>query len=160
MSTTEAEVTTSSGAYNALTINGVQVAAVDPDDFLASNKRTTEDYRAALAQAIGTTGKIAKVVKMAFGVGGEADLQGNPMPPTGNGPLNDVVLTKAIAEVTYPVATTVCFMAEIAMGEVTAAINEVALVDEDDNTVAKMRLLTSKGTDAESGLIFRWYVEF
>lgn len=147
---------------HSLEVNGIdlQVFAGADNDFLNSNKRTTEDYRAALAKAIGETGTIAKITQMAFGTGGEADLQGNPMPPTGNGPLNEVVLTKDLSEVTFPVPTTACFEARIEMGEVTAAINEVALIDEDGNTAAKMRLLTSKGTDAESGLVFKWYVEF
>lgn len=135
-------------------------STISPDDFLASNKKTTADYRAALAQAIGTTGTIAKITHMAFGDAGEVDEQGNPLPPTENGPLNNVVITKPITAVTYPVQTTACFEAEILQGEVTAAINEVALIDSAGNTAAKMRLLTSKGTDAESGLIFRWYVEF
>lgn len=138
----------------------LQVFANAADDFLQSNKRTTEDYRAALAKAIGETGALPKITQMAFGTGGEADLQGNPLPPTGNGPLNEVALTKDIAEVTFPVPTTACFEARIEMGELTAAINEVALIDEAGNTAAKMRLLTSKGVDAESGLIFKWYVEF
>jgi hypothetical protein len=130
------------------------------DDFLAGNKRTTVTYRSALAQAVGTTGTIPKITQMAFGDAGEVDEQGNPLPPTDDGPLNHVVITKPITSVTYPVATTACFEAEIAQGEVTANINEVALLTEDGDTAAKMRLLTSKGTDAESGLIFRWYMEF
>lgn len=145
-----------------LTVNGAEVAALsaNTDDFFLSNKKTTTDYRAALAQAIGTTGTIAKVIKMAFGTGGELDEQGNPAPPGDNGALNVQVIEKDIIEVTYPVPTTVCFEARITQGEVTAAINEVALVAEDGTTAARMRLLTSKGTDAESGLIFKWYVEF
>lgn len=148
--------------YDVLKINTVHKLAVNDNnqDFLMGNKKTTEDYRALLAQAIGTTGTIPIVLRMAFGTAGETDDQGNPMPPSGNGPLNNVVLTKNIKTVTYPIPTTVCFTAEIARGELTAAINEVALIDENGNTVAKMRLLTAKGTDAESGLIFRWYVEF
>ena len=130
------------------------------DDFFQSNKKTTIDYRAALANAIGTSGSIAKIVSMAFGTGGEIDAQGNPAAPSENGPLQTLVLTKAIKTVSYPVATTACFEAEIEAGEVTAAINEAALIDANGNTAAKMRLLTSKGTDAESGLIFKWYVEF
>ena len=97
---------------------------------------------------------------MAFGIAGETDEQGNPAPPTDNGSLNNVVLTKNIKEVTYPVETSVCFEAEIEAGEYTGAINEVALIDEEEETAAKMRLLTSKGVDAESGAIFKWTVEF
>lgn len=148
--------------YDALKINTAHTLSINDanQEFLMGNKKTTTDYRAALAQAIGTTGTIAKIVQMAFGTAGETDNQGNPLPPTDNGPLNNVVSTKDIKAVTYPVPTTVCFEAEILKGEITAAINEVALIDENGNTAAKMRLLTSKGTDAESGLIFRWYVEF
>lgn len=144
-----------------LGINGAEVQSeFDQDTFLKSNKKTTTDYRTAFAQAIGTTGTISKIVKMAFGTAGETDGQGNPAPPTDNGPLNNVVLTKNIKEVTYPVATSVCFEAEIEAGEYTGAINEVALIDEQDKTAAKMRLLTSKGVDAESGAVFKWTVEF
>lgn len=85
-----------------LTVNGVGVqrqSEFDQDTFLKSNKKTTTDYRTAFAQAIGTTGRISKIVKMAFGIAGETDEQGNPAPPTDNGPLNNVVLTKNIKEV-------------------------------------------------------------
>lgn len=74
--------------------------------------------------------------------------------------MNNVVLTKDITSVTYPVETSVQFEAEIEAGDYTGAINEVALIDEEDHTAAKMRLLTSKGIDAESGAVFRWTVEF
>ena len=145
-----------------LSVNGeaVPAAEFDRDTFFKSNKKTTATYRAALAQAIGTTGTIAKVVKMAFGTAGETDDQGNPAPPSDDGNLNNVVLTKNIKAVTYPVATSVCFEAEILAGEYTGDINEVALIDEQDRTAAKMRLLTIKGIDAESGAVFRWTVEF
>jgi hypothetical protein len=135
-------------------------SVMSADDFLLSNKKTTTDYRAAMAQAIGTTGVISKITSMAFGNAGEVDGQGNPVPPSDNGPLNNVVLTKNLKSITYPIPTTVCFEAEILQGEITIAINEVALIDESGDTAAKMRLLTSKGTDGESGLIIRWYVEF
>ena len=141
-----------------LTANNEELPAVD--DFFLSNKKTTTDYREALAQAVGSTGLISKITKMAFGTGGEVDEQGNPSPPSDNGNLNAVALIKNIQAVTYPISTTVCFEAEITVGEITAAINEVALIAEDGTTAAKMRLLTSKGTDAESGLIFKWYMEF
>lgn len=143
-----------------LLANEEDVSTPNVDDFFLGNKKTTTDYRAAMAQAIGTTGTISIVSKMAFGTGGEVDDQGNPAPPADNGPLNAQVIEKDIVEVTYPVPTTVCFEARIQQGEVTAAINEVALVAADGTVAARMRLLTSKGTDAESGLIFKWYVEF
>lgn len=145
-----------------LAVNGeaVPLAEFNQDTFLQSNKKTTTDYRAAFAQAIGTTGQIAKIVKMAFGIAGETDEQGNPAPPSDNGNLNNVVLTKDITSVTYPFETSVCFETEIESGEYTGAINEVALIDEEEQTAAKMRLLTSKGVDAESGAIFKWTVEF
>lgn len=131
------------------------------NDFLKSNKKITTDYRTKYAQAVGTTGQIARIVKMAFGTAGETDSQGNPAPPIENGPLQNSVLIKDIKSITYPVPTTVCFEAEILAADgITAAINEIALIDEDNNTAAKIRLLTSKGVDAESGLIFRWYMEF
>lgn len=145
-----------------LKVNGQAVAVADFDNstFLKSNKKTTTDYRTAFAQAIGTTGTIAKIVKMAFGTAGETDTQGNPAPPSDNGALNNVILTKDIKAVTYPVPTSVCFEAEILAGDTTASINEVALIDDQDRTAAKMRLLTSKGIDAESGAVFQWTVEF
>lgn len=145
-----------------LAVNGeaVPLAEFNQDTFLQSNKKTTTDYRAAFAQAIGTTGQIAKIVKMAFGIAGETDDQGNPAPPSDNGNLNNVVLTKNITSVTYPVETSVQFEAEIESGDYTGNINEVALIDEEERTAAKMRLLTSKGIDAESGAVFKWTVEF
>ena len=148
-----------------LEINGENIdlqlfAESNNDDFLKSNKKTTASYRAAMAKAIGITGTIPIITKMAFGIDGETDEQGNPAPPKDDGPLNNVVFVKDIGNVTYPSSTTVCFETIIEMGELTAVINEVALIDADNNTAAKMRLLTPKGTDAESGLVFRWYVEF
>lgn len=145
-----------------LAVNGeaVPLAEFNQDTFLQSNKKTTTDYRAAFAQAIGTTGQIAKIVKMAFGIAGETDDQGNPAPPSDNGNLNNVVLTKDITSVTYLVETSVQFEAEIEAGDYTGNINEVALIDEEERTAAKMRLLTSKGIDAESGAVFRWTIEF
>lgn len=147
-----------------LTINDEATAIAEADfdksTFLKSNKKTTTDYRAAFAQAIGTTGAIAKITQMAFGTAGESDEQGNPLPPTDNGALNNVVLTKDIKAVTYPVSTSVCFEAEVLAGEYTGDINEVALVNAEGTTAAKMRLLTSKGIDAESGAVFKWTVEF
>ena len=145
-----------------LKINGkpAPLAEFNQDTFLQSNKKTTTDYRAAFAQAIGTTGTIAKIVKMAFGTAGEVDGQGNPAPPSDNGNLNNVVLTKNITSVTYPVETSVQFEDEIEAGDYTGNINEVALIDEEERTAAKMRLLTSKGIDAESGAVFRWTIEF
>lgn len=46
-----------------LEINGkpAPLAEFNQDTFLQSNKKTTTDYRAAFAQAIGTTGTIAKL---------------------------------------------------------------------------------------------------
>ena len=145
-----------------LSINGepVPLAEFNQDTPLQSNKKTTTDYRAAFAQAIGTTGAIAKIAKMAVGIAGETDDQGNPAPPSDNGNLNNVVLTKDITSVTYPVETSVQFEAEIEAGDYTGNINEVALIDEEERTAAKMRLLTSKGIDAESGAVFRWTIEF
>ncbi len=145
---------------NILAVNGEAVPTAGNDDFFLSNKKTTIDYRAAMAQSIGTLGTIPKITQMAFGTAGETDAQGNPAPPNDNGPLNEAVYTADIKSVTYPVQTTVCFEAEVPIGAVTAAINEVALIDEEGNTAAKMRLLTSKGTDAESGLVFKWFMEF
>ena len=145
-----------------LSINGepAPLAEFNQDTFLQSNKKTTTDYRAAFSQAIGTTGQMAKIVKMAFGIAGETDDQGNPAPPSDNGNLNNVVLTKDITSVTYPVETSVQFEAEIEAGDYSGNINEVALIDEEERTAAKMRLLTSKGIDAESGAVFRWTIEF
>lgn len=145
-------ITTTVGVVNTLSINS--------DDFLLSNKKTTTDYRADLAQAVGTTGAIPKITQMAFGNDGDMDDQGNPIPPSDNGPLNNVALIKDVKIVTYPVSTTVCFEAEILARELTMAINEVALIAEDGTTAAKMRMLTSKGVDGESGLIVRWNMEF
>lgn len=134
--------------------------AVNQDVFLKSNKKTTVYYRGMYAKAIGTTGTIPKITQMAFGDHGDKDTTGNPTPPTGEGTLNHVVLTKNITKVSYPVDTTVEFEAEIKEGEWTGDINEVALIDEQGQTVAKMRLLTPKGIDGETSAIFRWQLEF
>lgn len=142
------------------TIQTLSIDGIDVDTFLQSNKKTTTDYRAAFAQAIGTTGTIDNITQMAFGDKGETDAQGNPAVPTDNGALNRVVLTKDITGITYPIPTTVQFEVEIQPDEFTGEINEVALIDKSGNTAAKMRLLTDKGIDAESGAIFRWQVEF
>lgn len=155
-------LTSSGGTSQYLTINDEEMLALASnfDDFFLSNKKTTADYRAMLAQAIGTTGTIPRIVKIAFGTGGEVDDQGNPAPPSDNGPVNHEVLVKDVRAVTYPVPTTVCFEAAISIGDITEAINEAALIAEDGTTAARMRFLTSKGIDAETGLVIRWYVEF
>lgn len=132
----------------------------DLDNFFNLNKVTTDDYRESMAHAVGSTGSIAKVAKMAFGDQGEADENGNPVPPTSTGTLNNVVLVKPITSVTYPEPYTVCFTCEIEAGETTASINEVALLDADDNTLAKIRLFNAKGVDDETGLAFKWKMEF
>lgn len=142
------------------TVQTLSIDDIDVDTFLQSNKKTTTDYRAAFANAIGETGTIAKITHMAFGDKGETDAQGNPAVPTDNGPLNRVVLTKDISTVSFPIPTTVQFEVEIQPSEFTGNINEVALIDAGGGTAAKMRLLTDKGIDAESGAIFRWQVEF
>lgn len=129
-------------------------------DFLSNNKLTTTAYRALLAQAVGTTGTIEKITKMAFGDQGETDDQGNPAPPTATGDLNHVVATVDLDSVTYTADNIVCFAATLAKGSVTTGINEVALITEGCKTAAKMRLLTSKGVDAEAKLTFKWSIEF
>lgn len=129
-------------------------------DFLSNNKLTTTVYRGLLAQAVGKTGTIEKITKMAFGDQGETDDQGNPAPPKATGDLNHTVLTVALDSITYTADNVVCFQATVAKGATTAAINEVALITETGKTAAKMRLLTSKGVDAEASLTVQWSVEF
>ena len=129
-------------------------------DFLANNKLTTTVYRGLLAQAVGSTGTIEKITKMAFGDQGETDDQGNPAPPTATGDLNNVVATVDLDSVTYTADNIVCFQATLEKGATSAAINEVALITEGGKTAAKMRLLTSKGVDAETQLVFKWSIEF
>ena len=141
-------------------IQTLSIDGTDADTFLQSNKKTTTDYRAAFAKAAGSTGTLSKITQMAFGDQGETDAQGNPAVPTDNGPLNHVVLTKDIKAVDFPVSTTVQFTAEIEANDFTGSINEVALIAEDGTTASKMRLLTDKGIDSESGAIFRWQMEF
>lgn len=142
------------------TVQTLSVDDIDVDTFLESNKKTTTSYRQAFAKAMGETGTLSPIVKMAFGDGGETDSQGNPAVPSDSGDLNNVVLTKTLDGVTYPTTTSVCFQCTINAGETTASINEVALIADDGTTAAKMRLLTDKGVDAESGCIFKWTVEF
>lgn len=128
--------------------------------FLENNKKTTDYYRAAMAQAVGTTGTITKITQMAFGDEGETDSQGNPAPPTASGDLNHTVLTVDIDSITFPADNKVCFQATIEAGATTSVINEVALIDEDGETCAKIRLLTGKGVDDETSLVFKWTMEF
>lgn len=129
-------------------------------DFLKNNKVTTALYRRSLAHAVGETGTISKITKMAFGDQGETDEQNNPAPPTETGDLNHVVLTKPLDSITFPSDNAVTFQATVNAGEVTSGINEIALIDEAGETAAKIRLLTSKGVDAETSLVFKWTLEF
>lgn len=129
-------------------------------EFLANNKKTTDYYRAALAQAVGTSGTITKITQMAFGDQGEESEDGNPLPPSSTGGLNHVVLTVDLDSVTYPQDNKVCFQATIEAGATTATINEIALIDEDGETAAKIRLLTGKGVDEETSLVIKWNMEF
>lgn len=129
-------------------------------DFLENNKKTTDYYRAAMAQAVGTTGTITTITQMAFGDEGETDSQGNPAPPTATGDLNHTVLTVDLDSVTYPADNRVCFQATVEAGATTANINEIALIDEEGETCAKIRLLTDKGVDDETSLVFKWTMEF
>lgn len=128
--------------------------------FLSNNKLTTSLYRKLLAEAVGKTGTISKITKMAFGDQGETDEQGNPALPSLDGDLNNVVLTVELDSVEYTADNVVCFNATVAKGATTAQINEVALITENDETAAKMRLLTSKCVDAETQLTFAWSIEF
>ncbi len=129
-------------------------------DFLANNKLTTTVYRGLLAQAVGNTGTIERITKMAFGDQGGTDDQGNPAPPSATGDLNNTVATVDLDSVTYTADNIVCFTATLEKGAVSTAINEVALITEGGKTAAKMRLLTSKGVDAETQLVFKWSIEF
>lgn len=141
-------------------IQTLSVDGVDTDAFLESNKKTTTEYRKAFAQAMGSGEALSPITAMAFGDGGETDSQGNPDIPSNSGDLNNVVLMKTLDSITYPVETSVCFQATIDAGEYTGSVNEVALIAKDGTTAAKMRLLTDKGIDAESGCIFKWTVAF
>lgn len=129
-------------------------------DFLNNNKVTTALYRRLLAHAVGETGTISKITQMAFGDAGETDDQGNPAPPIETGTLNHVVLTKTLDSVTFPSDNAVTFQATVNAGEITKDINEIALIDEAGETAAKIRLLTSKGVDAETSRVFKWTLEF
>ena len=132
----------------------------DASEFLANNKLMTVAYRGLLAKAVGSTGTIDKITKMAFGDKGETDEQGNPAPPSNTGDLNHVVATSDIETVEFPTDNMVRFTTTLAAGTVATGINEVALVTEGGVTAAKMRLLTSKGVDVETNLIFTWSIEF
>lgn len=130
-------------------------------EFLKNNKVTTALYRKLLAQAVGKTGTISKITKMAFGDAGETDEQGNPAPPKETGDLNNVVLTKDLDTVYFSEDNVVVFQATLEAGDATATnINEIALIDEAGETAAKIRLLTSKGVDDETSLVFKWSLEF
>ena len=130
-------------------------------EFLKNNKVTTALYRKLLAQAVGKTGTISKITQMAFGDAGETDEQGNPAPPKETGDLNNVVLTKDLDTVYFSADNVVVFQATLEAGDAKATnINEIALIDEAGETAAKIRLLTSKGVDAETSLVFKWSLEF
>lgn len=129
-------------------------------DFLSENKVTTTLYRGLLAQAVGKTGTIEKITKMAFGDQGETDDTGQPAPPSADGNLNHTVLTVNISKIEFTADNIVCFTATIAKGATTASINEVALITSAGKTACKMRLATDKGVDAETALTFKWSIEF
>lgn len=129
-------------------------------EFLANNKLMTAAYRGLIAKAVGSTGTIDKITKMAFGDKGETDEQGNPAPPSNTGDLNNVVATADIEKIEFPSDNLVSFTTTLAAGTAATGINEVALVTEGGVTAAKMRLLTSKGVDVETSLIFTWSIEF
>lgn len=125
-----------------------------------ANSVTTVKARAKFAQAHGTTGALAKVVKMAFGDGG-TDANNVPIPPiTGAEALGHELLRKNLASVSYPVPTTVRFTGTLDEADLIGQdISEVALVDENDDIVA-IKTFTQKGKDAESQLVFQWDEEF
>lgn len=129
-----------------------------------ANSVTAAKARAKFAQAHGTTGTLAKVVKMAFGDGG-VDGSNQPIAPVTGDPvagisLGNELLRKNLESVAYPVPTTVRFEGKLAEIELNGYdISEVALVDENDDIVA-IKTFTPKGKDAESELVFRWDEEF
>lgn len=130
-------------------------------EFLKNNKLTTALYRKLLAQAVGETGTISKITQMAFGDAGETDEQGNPAPPKETGDLNNVVITKDLDSISFSADNVVVFQATLEAGEAKATnINEIALIDEAGETAAKIRLLTAKGVDDETSLVFKWSLEF
>lgn len=129
-----------------------------------ANSVTAAKARAKFAQAHGTTGTLAKVVKMAFGDGG-VDGGGQPIPPVTGDPvvgltLGNELLRKDLESVSYPVPTTARFEGKLTEAELNGYdISEIALVDENDDIVA-VKTFTGKGKDEESELVFRWDEEF
>ncbi len=130
------------------------------DEFYAINKVTTQAFREALAQAIGNTGNISKIIKIALGNGGDVDSQGNPAPPSDTGDLNNVILTKDIQTVLHPDTGSVEFQVELEAGELTGNINELALIDENGVTCAKTRLANDMGVNNDVGLVLAWTITF
>lgn len=162
MSDIKARASIAAAPRTTLLLNDQEIAALTATadgGFFNNNKKTTIDYRTKFAHAV-ETGLLDPVLEMAFGTGGEVDEDGNPVPPADNGPLVKEVYRVKIKSISYPVPTTICIEAEILKNTVTAAINEVSLIDTKGITMTRARMLTSKGTDAESGLNFKWFMEF
>ena len=142
-------------------ITMAQTLSSNEEDFYKINKVTTDFYRDALAQAIGSSGTLPVIKKMAFGDQGNVDSYGNPAPPDGATPLNHVVVVKEIEKTTFTDTGKVTFEAQIVAGDIgDTEINELALLDETERTCAKIRLANDMGINQEIGAVIRWTVSF
>lgn len=129
-------------------------------DFLSENKITTKLYRKLLAHAVGETGTIDRITKMAFGDQGETDDSGQPAVPSSEGDLNHTILTVDISSVEFTDDNIVCFTGNIEKGGLSGTVNEVALLSSSGETACKMRLASDKGVDSETSLQIKWSIEF
>ena len=130
------------------------------DDFFTVNKKPTHAMRDAIVRALGSGDTLPQITRMQFGTGGAVDDSGNPLPPTDTGGLNNAVLTVPISVVEYIGKGAVRLTGRIEPDTLYDNINEAALLSSDGTAFAKYRMLTAKGMDAETGIIFEWTLEF
>lgn len=121
---------------------------------------TTNKVREKMAKAIGETGRIARVVELAFGIGG-VDANHQPIAPSvEDNYLKNEVFRVPVEIVSYPIPTTVEFSALLDRPEFNGhEISEMGIVDEDGDFVG-IQTFTIKTKDELSIMKFIWDIEF
>lgn len=134
---------------------------INEEEFYKVNKVTTVNYRVALAKAIGETGTLPVIKQIAFGDKGDVDSYGNPTTPNDSSDLNRQLIAKDITKVSFSGDGSVTFETELSAGDIqSTGVNELALIDENGDTAAKIRLASDMGINREIGAIVRWTVIF
>lgn len=121
---------------------------------------TTNKVRAKLARALGVTGRLPIVTHMAFGTGG-VTADNVPIAPTPDmNALRREVFRIPVSEVTFPVPTTVQFLAELSLPAHNGhELSELAIVDEDGDLVGIQSFSIITKQDRVT-LKFYWICEF